>query len=56
MQASLTVTTERLHALDEKINTKLDALTAVECRLMLCGEGDIELYYSAYSFSRLKPR
>lgn len=37
MQASLTVTTERLHALDEKINTKLDALTAVECRSMLCG-------------------
>ncbi|KAI0000857.1 hypothetical protein BJV77DRAFT_246156 [Russula vinacea] len=29
MQASLTVTTERLHALDEKINTKLDALTAL---------------------------
>jgi hypothetical protein len=35
MQASLTVTTERLHALEEKINTKLDALTAVECSSML---------------------
>lgn len=30
MQASLTVTTERLHALEEKIDGKLDALTVVE--------------------------
>lgn len=28
-QASLTVTTERLHALEEKLNSKLDALTTV---------------------------
>jgi hypothetical protein len=35
MQTSLTVTTERLHAFEEKINSKFDALTAVECSLML---------------------
>ena len=38
MQASLTVTTERLHAFEEKINGKLDALTAVECSPMLSAE------------------
>ena len=38
MQASLAVTTERLHALEEKINSKLDALTAVECSPMLSAE------------------
>ena len=31
MQASLTVMTERLRALEESIHSKLDALTAVEC-------------------------
>jgi hypothetical protein len=38
MQASLTVTTERLHAFEEKINSKFDALTAVECSLMLLND------------------
>ena len=38
MQASLTVTTERLQALEEKINSKLDALTAVESSPMLSEE------------------
>lgn len=35
MQASLTVTAERLRALEDKLNGKLDALTAVECSPML---------------------
>jgi hypothetical protein len=38
MQASLTVTMERLHALEEKIDSRLDALTAVECIPMLSAE------------------
>jgi hypothetical protein len=38
MRATLTVTTERLHAAEEKINSKLDALTAVECSLMFSAE------------------
>ena len=38
MQATLTVTTERLHAFEGKINSKLDALTAVECSLILSAE------------------
>jgi hypothetical protein len=38
MQTSLTVTTERLHAFEEKINSKLDALTAVKCSLILSGK------------------
>jgi hypothetical protein len=55
MQASLTVTTERLHALEEKINSKLDALTAVECSPMLSAEKeDIEPDSSACSFFKLK--
>jgi hypothetical protein len=56
MQASLTVTTERLHALEEKINGKLDALTTVECCPMLSAEKkDIEPDSFAYSFIKLKP-
>ena len=38
MQASLTVTTERLHAFEEKINSRLDALTVVGRTLMLSAE------------------
>lgn len=38
IQAGLTVTTERLHAIEENINSKLDALTAVECSPMLSAE------------------
>jgi len=38
MQASLTMTTQRLHALEEKIDSKLDALTLVECSPMLSAE------------------
>ena len=38
MQANFTVTTERLHALEENINSKLDALTVVECSPMLSAE------------------
>jgi hypothetical protein len=55
MQASLTVTTERLHALEEKINSKLDTLTVVECSPMLSAEKeDIEPDSSAYSSFKLK--
>jgi hypothetical protein len=35
MQASLTLTSERLHTLEVKINSRLDALTAVSCNPML---------------------
>lgn len=38
MHASLTVTTERLQALEEKINSKLDALTAVQSSPILLAE------------------
>ncbi len=55
MQASLTVTAERLHALEEKMYSKLDALTAVECSPMLSAEDDdIKPYYSACSFFKRK--
>ena len=54
MQASLTVITECLHSL-EKINSKFDALTAVECSPMLSTEKeDIEPDSSACSFFKLK--
>ena len=35
MQTGLTVTTERLRALEEKIDSKFDTLTTVECSSML---------------------
>jgi hypothetical protein len=55
MQASLTVITERLHSLEEKINSKFDTLTAVECSPMLSTEKeDIEPDSSTCSFFKLK--
>lgn len=53
MQASLTVTTERLHAFEEKINSKLDALTAVECSPILSAEKGHRIH-SARSFYKPK--
>ena len=53
MQAGLTVTAERLHAFEEKINSKLDALTAVECTPILSTEKGHRIH-SARSFCKPK--
>lgn len=56
MQASLTVTMERLHALEEKIDSRLDVSTAVECIPMLSAQkkSSNHIVYSAYSSFKLK--
>jgi hypothetical protein len=35
MEANLTLTSERLHSLEDKLNSRLDVLTAVWCNPML---------------------
>jgi len=54
MQASLTVVTERLRALEERTYSKLDALTVVECSLMFSHRRRHQIVRSAYSFSKHK--
>ena len=54
MQASLTVMTERLRALEERTYSKLDALTAVECSLMFSHRRKHRTVCSAFSLSKHK--
>jgi len=54
MQASLTVITERLRALEERTYSKLDALTAVECSFMFSHRRKHRIVRSVCSSSKHK--
>ena len=55
MRADLTVTKERLQTLEEKINSKLDALTAVECSPILSVENTSNRLVMPVASSNSKP-
>ena len=55
MRADLTVTKERLQALEEKINSKLDALTAVESSPIISAENTSNHIVSPVASSNSKP-
>jgi hypothetical protein len=55
MHASLAVLTERLHTLEDKMNSKLDALTAVESSPMLSAEETPNRSARPHSLFKLRP-